>query len=206
MHEFLASEKQYSCEYLAVLWKSPGRERASLHPLLISSFLLSSLSLLSGKQGLFLLLPSLQNHLPCHLLYLISVCGTQCSQIQYAAPLITELTIFCCVVLYRYIQHLKFSWHQSWLLQSVVLNLNFCVWAKFFTVALSGMLWGKYAWFWYIFFNQMVILYFCGHRCSINVNLWGVLFGIFFPKLVLHVFTFLTEKLSMWTVPLRTWP
>lgn len=152
VHEFLASEKQYSCEYLAVLWKSPGRERESLHPLLISSFLLSSLSLLSGKQGLFLLLPLLQNHLLCHLLYLISVCGTQCSQIQYAAPLITELTIFCCVVLYRYIQHLKFSWHQSWLLQSVVLNLNFCVWAKFFTVALSGMLWGKNAWFWYIFF------------------------------------------------------
>lgn len=34
------------------------------------------------------------------------------------------------------------------------------------------------------FFNQMVILYFYGHRCSMNENLWGVLFGIFFPELL----------------------
>lgn len=39
VHEFLAREKLYSCEYLAVLWKSPGRERESLFPMLITSFL-----------------------------------------------------------------------------------------------------------------------------------------------------------------------
>lgn len=39
VHEFLAREKLYSCEYLAVLWKSPGRERESLLPLLITCFL-----------------------------------------------------------------------------------------------------------------------------------------------------------------------
>lgn len=39
VREFLAGEKLYSCEYLAVLWKSPGREGESLFPMLITSFL-----------------------------------------------------------------------------------------------------------------------------------------------------------------------
>lgn len=39
VHEFLAREKVCSCEYLAVLWKSPERERKSLLPMLITSFL-----------------------------------------------------------------------------------------------------------------------------------------------------------------------
>lgn len=39
VHKFLAREKLYSCEYLSVLLKSPGTERESFLPLLITSFL-----------------------------------------------------------------------------------------------------------------------------------------------------------------------
>lgn len=57
----------------------------------------------------------------------------------------------------------------------------------------------------------MVILYFCGHRCGMNlmmlaaVNSGGVLFwDTFFHGHVTHSFTFLAEKLSTQTVPLKT--
>lgn len=44
----------------------------------------------------------------------------------------------------------------------------------------------------FFFFNQMVILYFCGHRCGMNVmmlaavNSWGFWLGYFFPRSVLQ--------------------
>lgn len=184
--------------------RAQGRKE-NLFFLCSSPLFLSSLRLISGKQGLFLLLPSLQNHLPWLLFCLISVCGTQCSQIQYAAPLIIEGgTIFCCVVLCSYMQHLRCSWHQSQRQQegsepALVSKQNSSQVGQLPSVVCcrGGML-DVNVIFLILKSNGYIVLLWSQmqYECECGF-VWD-----FFPKLVLT----LVEKLSIWTVPLRTWP
>lgn len=48
--------------------------------------------------------------------------------------------------------------------------------------------------------------YECNEACCSEFMGFFVLVGIFFPRSVLHVFTFLAEKMNTWTVLLRTQP
>lgn len=108
-HRLLAKEKQsaFSYECLAVLWKSLRRERWSLLPLPVTSFLVSSLILLSGKTGTISLAP-----LPAKPPLLdLCMCGTMLSNLRNRPRNNWADCIFCCIVTGSNKKHLRYSWH-----------------------------------------------------------------------------------------------